>query len=212
MNGKRRVSRKKAEELAKAFGLDPLERMQFLSHFPDLSTRPTTLKYSAVDEATFEVIRGWVHFAILSLMRTDAFKSDPVWIAKRLGTEPQQVQECLDRLIECGLIQKTPDGALLRTSSAIRTSDDRASQAIRLAHEETNQLAIRSLNRDPVSSRDISSITLSIDRSRLPQAKEAIRRFQDELSELLEVGKKTEVYRLSVQLFPLTQIEPESTQ
>ena len=41
--------------------------------------------------------------------------------------------------------------------------------------------------------------------ARLPAAKTAIRRFQDELSAILEGDDATEVYQLGVQLFPLSK-------
>ncbi|MNL65954.1 hypothetical protein D3C87_1903530 [compost metagenome] len=38
----------------------------------------------------------------------------------------------------------------------------------------------------------------------LPKAKELIRQFRHDLSELLEQGEADDVYRLNIQLFPLT--------
>ncbi len=206
LNGKRKISRKKAEALATKFGLDPVERMQFLSHFPETTARPVKQSYQELGDAEFEVIRGWAHFAILSLMKTSGFTSSAPWISDRLGISIRETQDCIDRLLKTGLISRDKDGELRRASASFRTGDDRLNRAIQEAHEETASLAIHSLKRDPVDQRDLSSVTMAIDPLKLPKAKEAIRKFQNEISSLLEDGKQTSVYRLSVQLFPLCRI------
>jgi UV DNA damage repair endonuclease len=48
---------------------------------------------------------------------------------------------------------------------------------------------------------------MAIDPKKLSVAKELIRKFQDDLSDLLESGNQTEVYRLSTHLFPLSKLE-----
>jgi hypothetical protein len=53
--------------------------------------------------------------------------------------------------------------------------------------------------------RDFTTVTMAIDKRKLSTAKELIRKFEDELSDLLESGHRTDVYRLSVQLFPFTK-------
>lgn len=51
---------------------------------------------------------------------------------------------------------------------------------------------------------DYSSMTMAIDCELLPEAKELILNFRRQLMRFLESGKKTEVYKLNIQLFPLT--------
>jgi hypothetical protein len=55
-----------------------------------------------------------------------------------------------------------------------------------------------------VEKRDFTAVTVAVNPKNLSTAKELIRKFQDELCDQLEAGRCTEVYRLSVQLFPLT--------
>jgi hypothetical protein len=65
------------------------------------------------------------------------------------------------------------------------------------------ELARKSLYRDPVEARDLTSVTMAIDPKNLSMAKEKIRQFQDELAQMLATGTPTEVYRVSMQMFPL---------
>ena len=45
--------------------------------------------------------------------------------------------------------------------------------------------------------------------SKLTEAKARMRKFRDELCDYLEEGEKTEVYELSLQLFPRTKTREE---
>jgi hypothetical protein len=51
----------------------------------------------------------------------------------------------------------------------------------------------------------MTSVTMAIDPRKIGMAKEFIRKFQDEFCVLVEQGDQTEVYKLSMQFFPLTK-------
>ena len=72
--------------------------------------------------------------------------------------------------------------------------------------------AIDSLEKQSTQFRDYSAITFAMDRSCVEYARKRITEFRRQLSaELESFGPPNEVYELSIQLFPLTQIEPEKT-
>ena len=79
--------------------------------------------------------------------------------------------------------------------------------SVRRSHEETLELAKESLHRDSIHERDFTHITLAIDPKNLSMAKELIRKFQDEFASLVETGNTTEVFRLSMQFFPLSDLK-----
>jgi len=108
-----------------------------------------------------------------------------------------------------GLIRRTAAGVLLPVSKSVRTSDDIVDLSLRKCYEENLDLAKNALNEREIDERDFSTITMAIDPAKMSIAKERIRRFQDELSDLMETGNRSEVYRLSMQLFPLTQKRKE---
>jgi uncharacterized protein (TIGR02147 family) len=62
-----------------------------------------------------------------------------------------------------------------------------------------------SIDKDPVDDRYITSFVLPVDKGKLLAAKRAILNFQRKLMHLLEDGDVTEVYGMSIQLFPLTR-------
>ena len=64
------------------------------------------------------------------------------------------------------------------------------------------------VERDPVDVRDFSWVTAAIDTRKLPLAKTLIRKFMDDLLDIMDEGAEpNEVYRLAFQLFPLTNVK-----
>jgi uncharacterized protein (TIGR02147 family) len=210
LNGKRNVSSKLAVRIAEKLLLDPQERSELFSQFRILRHRidseKETTEYRRLSAAQFKIVAEWEHFAVLSLMRTKEFKSDSEWIAERLGLTHSRVRDVIQRLIEAGMVELSVDGDLKRVHSNYRTTDDIADLSLRRSHIQSLELAHRSLEQDAVSTRDHTWVMFAMDPKKLSMAKEKIRRFQDELAELVEAGDQTEVYRLSMHFFPLTKV------
>ncbi len=213
LNGKRNVSTKLIQRIAERLLLDPQERSELFSHFRVL--RYETAKkeaaeggaeYRVLNAAQFKLVAEWEHSAILSLMRTKGFQSDTDWIAERLGLTSSRVRDVVRRLIEVGMVDITGDGCLVRITPTYRSTDDVADISLRRSHEQSLELAKRSLEQDAVSERDHTWVMFAMDPKKLSMAKEKIRRFQDELAELVETGDQTEVYRLSMHFFPLSKV------
>jgi uncharacterized protein (TIGR02147 family) len=209
INGKRNVSRKLAERFATQLSLDPQARAELLAHFPERRRRNETSappqRYFELSAAQFRMMAEWEHLAVLSLSRCEDFRGDHEWISTRLGITEARSRAVTERLLTLGLLARDEQGLFVRTAAAIRTSDDLAELSIRQHHDESLTLGKESLARDPVERRDFTSITMAIDPLKLSEAKERVRRFTDELSDLLETGNRTEVFRFSTALFPLTK-------
>ena len=214
MNGKRNVSRELAERITRRLLLDPQKRTELLEMFPvkrsykraDVEEKKSP-RYMEMESSQFKLISEWEHYAVLSLMNCEDFSDDVTWISKRLGITEPRVLEVLRRLLDIQLIKRNAEDKLVRVHSSIRSSDDTVNLSLRKSHEVTLDLAKESLNRDSVHERDFTYVTMAIDPRNISEAKERIRQFQDELSDLLESGDRTEVYRFSTQLIPLTKLK-----
>ena len=210
LNGKRQVSRPFAERLAERLCLDPIERAKILDAFPDRARRKPGVNARAarmlqLDMDHFRIISDWYHFGILSLAETAGFRDEPAWIAARLGIAIRDAESALDRLERLDLLRRLPQGRLVPTGVQYTTSDDISNLSLRKAHAQNLELARVSLETDPVDARDFTAITMAIDPAKLPEAKRRIREFRNELCAFLESGDKTEVYKLSVQMIPLSK-------
>jgi uncharacterized protein (TIGR02147 family) len=208
INGKRKVTRKLAEKIANRLSFTPEQREKFLATV-ERSKKSTdqfeTPDYKQLSIDSFYLIADWYHFAILNLMNVKGFESDPAWIARRLGISSVEVKSAIDRLIRLGLIEV--DGSVFRSVEAnLTTTHDVDSVALKLSHKQSLQQAIEALDEVPVFERDITSITMAVDTSKLPLAKEMIRQFRRKLCALLEnSSSRNEVYNLNVQLVPVSK-------
>lgn len=219
LNGKRNVSRKLAARIAERLYLDPQERAELLVLFPETKAsarrgiakgeviEPTYLELNAQQ---FRIAAEWEHFAVLSLLQCAEFRSESPWIAARLNITEARAAQVVARLLELGLVALDGGGKLARSERNFRTPDDVADLSLKKSHEQTLSLARESLYRDSVEHRDFTAVTVAVAPKNLRAAKEMIRKFQDDLCDRLEDGERTEVYRLSVQLFPLSKLEQEN--
>jgi uncharacterized protein (TIGR02147 family) len=225
LKGDRRISRKMAERLAEKLHLDPSERAEFLGQFPVRVRRKGRLSQAADPRADalsaqkevlrltsdqFAVISDWVHFAILNLVKTADADSNSAWMAERLAISETRIDGAIERLVRLGLMEKNADGKWTRTYARINTPDDVFNISIQKSHLTDMDLARESILRDPVESRDFSSMTMAISPALLPRAKEILRNAQDEVMALAAEKPATEVYRLTNYLFPLTRLSNQS--
>jgi uncharacterized protein (TIGR02147 family) len=124
-------------------------------------------------------------------------------VASRLGISVGEAEATIARLIQVGLLKEV-DGRWVTVDADSTTSVDVPSTAIQNYHRQMLQRAHRSLDVDPVESRDLSSVVFSLDSKQLAYAKERIREFRRVLSqELAAMPSKDKVYSMSIQLFEL---------
>lgn len=207
MLGKRKVSEKMALKIADNLPLGPQERSEILANYLDAKLiKAHTGDYLELSQDQYNISAEWQYFAILNLIKTKDFKSDVSWIAQRLGLKKSEVTEALDRLERLGLIKYDEENNIGRQSSKYRTPDEVVSVALKKCHHQGLDLAHESLDRDPVSERDFTTVTFPLNPKKISEAKALIRKFEDDLVDLLEKDDDlTEVYRLAIQLFPLTK-------
>jgi uncharacterized protein (TIGR02147 family) len=211
LNGKRNVSKKLAVRMLARLGSDPKDQNKIIQLF-DYNKNSTTKvsepskKYLELSSDHFQILSQWHHFAILSLTETKGFIADPVWISERLGIKVTEAELALERLQRLELVEwNRLKKSLKITKGQLMTSDDIADTAVRKSHFEDLQIAAKKLDEVDIVDRDFTSMTVALDKNKLPQAKKMIRNFQDQLATFLETGTQTEVYKICFHLFTLSQ-------
>ena len=212
--GNRRVSRKMAVKFCDALMLDPTEKAQVLKYFQEKlllkNTKTDSVDHDELLKLTadqFKVVSEWYYYGILSLLKTTDFKNNPTWIAERLGISRSEVSVALSRMLRLNLIQEV-EGKYEQVQPKFRTTDDVINLSLRKAHHQTLELASKSLEQDSVEVRDFTTITMPTNLSKLAEAKVLIRKFQSDLCNLMmDTDDPNEVYRMSVELFPLTKLK-----
>lgn len=219
--GKIGLSTKKAMEVAKNLGLLDKEIHYFkalveIEHGRSDSIRENAKKqlasfnynegFQGLTQEMFEVISSWQHYAILSAMELDEYDGSLDWIANNLNLPLSLIGDCIKRLIKLDMID-FQNGKFICSGAHFATPTEIASKGIKLYHKQHLNKAMRAVDEVPVDERDLSSITMAIDKERLPEAKEMLKKFRREFCHVMENGNKNSVYSLNLQLIPLKELE-----
>ena len=148
---------------------------------------------------------------MLEYFKTKKHSSDPVVIAQKFGLHPEQVTLSLDRLQRLGLVSIHKKriislGKNLKWSQTDFTSTARRSMQIQLAEK-----SILALNEVPLSERENCSLTIAIEKEKIPHFKKRIHETMLQLSEEFQpsTGSKetinlNSVYQALFSFFPLS--------
>lgn len=209
MSGNRNVSAKTADRIIARLSLSPEVKEEIAQKFQDkndATTEKSTTHFQLLSDQ-FRLICSWEHLSILALFHTIDFKSKAEWISMRLKLPLTRIERALDTLERLALINRHKK-AWFRTTKPIQTVDDVvADEAIQISHLADLELAKESLGQHSIQQRDFTSLTLAINPKKIPEAKKAIRDFQMQMESLLEVHPQKEVYKLCIQLFPVTDCD-----
>lgn len=122
-------------------------------------------------------------------------------------TTPEEVKKALKILLKTGLLTQSETKEYQKTEVALSTGDlDVASLTIREMHRQMGELALKSLDEVEPQNRDISGLTFSVTEHAVDRIKSEIAEFRHRvMSIVLEDKGFDQVFRLNMQLFPLTK-------
>jgi uncharacterized protein (TIGR02147 family) len=209
LNGKRDVTQKMAAKILERLCFDPETTQNLLSKLSNKKSRNKTVDsqrdFAQLNMDHYHIISEWYYFGILSLAETKEFNDKPQWIASRLNITIPEAKVALKRLERLDLLKRNENKRLVWAGVQFKTSDDVINMSLRKSHYQNLELAKTSLDKDNIDSRDFSSMTMAIDPKKIPDAKEMIKNFRRTLCDFLESGEKLEVYRICLQLFPISR-------
>lgn len=206
---KRNLSKTNLQKVMEKLVVSPAEQEQLWSFYKESVNRAVEVEQRTIlDEDTFRLIADWQYLAVLNLAKLQDCRANADWIAQRLGLKESEAEEILKRLLRMGLVRKSRN-RLTRTSRPLTTSTDIPSAAIRKHHIQNLHLAEQAINNDPISLRDVGSVTMAVNLEKLPLAKELLLKTRKKIASLLEDNNASEVYTLSFQLFPLTKVQTQ---
>ncbi len=198
LSGKRKVTTKMGIKILGGLGLAPDVIENLINSLNGKSSTDVTFK--ALDIDTFHLISDWHYFALLSLSETCTFKNEAKWIAKRLNISESKANEAIERLTRLGFLKENG----VATGIQYQVDPGIATPALKKAHRQNLEIASNALETTKFEERDFTAITLCFDPDRMEEAKLLIKEFRKQFSDLMESDQKKEVYKLCVQLFPLT--------
>jgi len=161
---------------------------------------------NTVSKDQYSLLSHWYNVALRELISLSNFKTNLFWIAKKLlpNINPQQVKEALELLERLNLIKKDK-GKWKSTAEHIKTDPVINSFVAYTFHEQMIDLAKESL-KQPAKTRDISSLTMSVNLVQFDEVKKRLEKFRDDIQTYLsESGEKPDrVVQFNCQLFHLT--------
>lgn len=209
LSGKRPLTLKQAARISVMLGLPQKESEALVEAVVKKPGKP----FVNLELEAFKMIGQWYHVAILDLTTTKGFKSDPVWIADRLGIGVLEARDAIERLIKLELLMRDRAGRISKPKEKVYFPTTRSRAPIRAFHTQMITKALEQLTDarpEAFERREISAITMAIPASAVAKARARIQAFQKELAAELTVGDCDEVYQLNVQFFPLTREQRNS--
>lgn len=157
----------------------------------------------------FKLVSGWKTWSILTLFQSSEKYNTVEAISKHLRLSVTEVKKSLQNLEEVGLIGKEQDEYFLLVKN-VTTTNDIPNADIRRTHKEFIKLAEESIETVPVLERDITGITMCIDKNMLPELKKAIAEFRAKFNQMAVAENTTDLYQLNIQFFPILGSEKDS--
>lgn len=227
LNGSRSLSRPTLEKVLERLGVDGAQKNLILRDLLGEKFKKGALKIDRDLKAMgdqvgnqakiekklsiqeFERVSSWYHFAILELTEIEGFKSDAQWVGRRLNISTECAANALENLKAVGLLQKIGNRWRKAHLSLTTYPKSRTSESLKQRQKDILLKSVEAIDATKLEQRAHHAMTFPIDPSKIPYAKKKIREFIYEMTQLLEVSPKEEVYELQISLFPLSHSEQE---
>jgi uncharacterized protein (TIGR02147 family) len=203
LSGKRKITDKMCDRLGVKLGFSPAK----LRNAKRASTANKNFeKFNHLEEDAFKVIADWHYYAILELIATDDFRPSPLWISRRLGLSFAVTIDAIERLKRLNYLEITSDGKWIdRLGDTNNLGNFFKRPAFTEHQRQVLKKAAEALDKTPYEDRVQSSMTVTVSKEKVKEAKSMILNFIEELNDFLRSGDtKEEVYNISVSLYPLT--------
>jgi uncharacterized protein (TIGR02147 family) len=173
----------------------------------ELELRHPDKGFKLVDHDQFRLISNWYCWALLEMVTLKGFKEDPQWIVQKFeyAVSIEDIQEALSTMERMQLLGRDRNQKLVRTSKPLKTTSDRASEAIQKYHAQSLKNATESLHKHSVDERNFESLTLCMSSMKLPEAKKMLREFFIEFCQKFDDPAANKVYQMQLALIPLTR-------
>jgi len=208
MTGKRSITLKSLEKISHRLGFSPIEKKELMHSFLTDKKLVATKEFKKtlnLQDDQFRLIADWYHLAILSLAQIKGAQANPTWIARRLGISIEEANQALLRLVRLGIVRTKP--IFKQIVPPFEIVSDIPSEAIRKYHRQSLGLAIEKIDTVPLKKREFQNVSIPLNPSQVEKLKKDIDELLETASEVSNRNDATEVYNLSVQLYPVTTLQ-----
>jgi len=162
-------------------------------------------------EKELAYFRDWWVAAVRGVLEVVDGRANPAEIARKLQPEvtEAQVAAALDLLLELGLVRKGSSGRLIvrEPHLGVARSSEKV-QAVRRYQCQALALASEAIERFPPEVRDVTTLTMAVDREIFLHVRETLRECRHMIQKSSDEAKSPDrVMQLVMAYFPLTHIE-----
>lgn len=209
INGQRPLTAKVLDQLSGKIEIPPEQVLAFRQKINGTQVslqKQKTIEFYQLKLDQFAFISDWQHFAILEMMTLPNCKFAAEEFSKGLSITTYEAQAAIDRLVRLSLVEKTKNNKWrLKTENGSAIDSSVNSGAAKKLQKQLLEKAIQAIDEIPLDHRSQSAMTMAIPSSRLNEAKELIKQFRRQFTEIMQSkGERDSVYQLSVSFFPLT--------
>jgi len=185
-----------------------LDRLELLPEVRDRLLRLMSVDVqggrSELRRADYDLLTNWVYPAVLFSYELGPEHRTVSGVATRLGLAEKTVWEITENLLSRGLIERDGEDKFKRTQAFWTTTDNIPDSVIEEHHRSNLDLAKQALDELTVDERDFTSLTFAGTSDGLATLKKEIRKLYElALALMRNSDTNTEVYRMSVQVFPI---------
>jgi uncharacterized protein (TIGR02147 family) len=205
------LSKKKAQyfELLVLYGKAQTDRDA--KHYFEKLLACSSCGARVTESSQYEFYQKWYYTAVRELLNIKPFTGDFEQLAESVqpAITPKQARTAISLLEKLKLIKIDSEGVYRLTDQFITTGTQWQSMAVREFQRQTMELASSALGSVAVVERDISTMTLTLDKEGFARAKERIAQMQKELCDIAAACNLVDrVYQVNVQVFPLSKTIP----
>jgi uncharacterized protein (TIGR02147 family) len=183
------------------------EKNHFFNQMLELKKK---LKIIRIGEEQYEYYTKWYYPVIRSLVSKVDWNDDYARLAKRLlpPITQSEAKKSVALLEKLGFIEKNIAGKWAPKNDVISTGDEVMSLNIVNYHKQVTRLAENAFDRSKKELRDISSLTLGINKEDVAAIKAKIQQFRKEIMEIARSSQNADrVYQLNFHFFPVSNSE-----
>ena len=174
--------------------------------FKELTRIAKEQKARVIDADTFAYYESAINSIVRELapLMPGALPNDIAKRIKHLFTA-QQVRDSLAMLTRAKFLEETDENVYRQTDKAITGSTEAIPLALRSMNREMTELAKEAIDTVDPRERNISGVTMGVDKFTLKRISEEVDKCRRRVIALANSSRKIDrVYRLNLQLFPLT--------
>lgn len=172
-----------------------------------LNTVHDTLRgdYQRLEEVMLEMMSSWKYWAVLEYLKIND-SHDVGRMAEYFHFNIRETEELLEKLVFLGFIRQIENKYQLLKPNNKWSDKSRTSEARKQLQKNLTSLSLDAIDKFTVEDRYHGSLTVAIPRKKLPEIKERISLFQEELGHFIQKdGGLEDVYQLTVSFFPLSE-------